>query len=371
MRFIYVLSFIIGIHHSTYGQLVDSLLNVVENLTTTEGENQGLVVLPAVFYSPESSLGFGVAGIYYFRPKGDSSIDSSPSNVQSVIIYTLENQILFTNPYNIFLDREKHWLKGEVGFYVYPYEYYGIGSDVNILDENAEFYNATYLRIESNYLRRINKNFYIGPTLFLDQYFKISTEANGNLISENVLGIDPSTVFGFGASFILDHRNNLFCPSQGFYLEGRVLRYEEKVIGDYPFTDLYIDVRKYFHPWNTVETGIQLYHQSIVGDPPFYNYALLGGSKRMRGYYKGAYRDNHQTVFQAEARTYLFKRVVFAAFGGVGSVTSNFGEYDKLLGSYGVGLRYEIKEAEHIRIRFDYARGNNTSGFYININEAF
>ena len=91
----------------------------------------------------------------------------------------------------------------------------------------------------------------------------------------------------------------------------------------------------------------------------------------MRGYYEGAYRDHHQTVLQTEMRHYLFKRVLVSAFGGVGSISENFGQYEKLLGSYGVGLRYEINSKEKIRIRVDYARGANTSGFYININEAF
>ncbi len=60
-----------------------------------------------------------------------------------------------------------------------------------------------------------------------------------------------------------------------------------------------------------------------------------------------------------------------AAFGGVGSVSENFGSYAKLLGSYGVGLRYEINQKEHIRIRLDGARGDHTDGFYINTSEAF
>ncbi|WP_421895568.1 BamA/TamA family outer membrane protein [Marinoscillum sp.] len=328
-------------------------------------KKKGFIVLPAVFYSPETSLGFGAASLTYFRSRKNP--DVRPSNIQNIFIYTLESQILFTNRYNVFLNNEQYWINGELGFYVYPYEYYGVGNDLN----EAEFYTADFLRVEINALRQAQKDFYLGPTLFYDHYFKISTDPNGALEGNDVLGNDPGVLMGFGASFILDKRNNVFCPYQGYYLEGRLLKYEKSLIGDYAFTDIFLDARKYFHVGERLETAFQFYQQSVLGDPPFYNYALMGGSKRMRGYYKGAYRDHHFTVAQTELRHYIFDKVVLSAFGGLGAVSDNFMQYEKLLGSYGVGLRYEINSVERIRIRLDYARGHLTDGFYININEAF
>lgn len=326
-----------------------------------------VVLLPAFFVSPETSLGFGVAAMYYFRPDKDSS--SRPSNFQSVFVYTLERQVLLLNSFDIFLKHEQYWLNGNINYYIYPYQYYGEG--ININTDVYDFYSANYLRIELNAMRKWNQNFYLGPTLFHDHYYKISIPEGGILETNNVTGIQPASLFGLGLSFRFDKRDNLFAPRKGYYLEGRALKYVDQIIGAYDFTDIYLDARKYYFLDDQWETGFNFYHQSILGNAPFYNLALLGNSRIMRGYYEGAYRDHHLTAIQTEIRHYLFDRVVFSAFGGLGSVTSEFMQFDKVLGSYGVGLRYEINAKEHIRIRLDYGRGYQSDGFYININEAF
>lgn len=353
--------------------LLTSFLTYAQPSDTTKGtdDNKNFIVLPALYYSPETSLGFGGAGIFYFREAGNEHVN--PSSIQSVFIYTLEGQIQFQNKYDFFIHNEDYWVNGELSYYIYPYEYYGVGS--SILEE-AVLYSANYLQLELNALKQVKPDFYLGPTLWLDHYFKIDIDSGSALDSKDVLGTDPSTLAGYGLSFILDKRNNVFSPYRGYYLEGRFLTFEDKLIGDFKFTDLYLDVRKYFHPFGKLETGLNFYHQTILGVPPFYNYALMGGSKLMRGYYKGAYRDSNQTVLQGEIRGYPFHggfldRIVLSVFGGVGAVSHDFMSFDKLLGSYGVGIRFELDAEEKLRVRFDYARGYKTDGFYININEAF
>jgi len=326
-----------------------------------------VVILPAVSSSPETSLGVGFAAIYYIRPKGDTV--SRPSYFENVFIYTLQNQFFFSNPYNIFLNKEKYWLNGEVGYYIYPYRYYGQGT--NISTKNYEDYSTNYLRLELNALRRLAERFYVGPTIFYDHYSKVKIKQGGELDTKNVLGIQAKDLLGFGLSFRYDRRDNMFAPRQGYYLEGRALFYQDKIVGAYNFADLYIDARKYFYIDHQWETGFQLYHKSIIGQAPFYNLALLGNSHIMRGYYQGAYRDKHMTAVQAEVRHYLFDRFVFSAFGGLGSVSNTFMNYTTILGSYGVGLRYEINKKERIRIRVDYGRGFHSQGLYISLKEAF
>lgn len=338
-----------------------------DTLSNEPEKTSGAIILPAIFFSPETSLGFGVAGMYYFRTSTDSL--ARPSNFQTILIYTLQKQVLITFPYNFFLKKDKWWVKGEWAYYVYPYNFYGIGAKVNL--DTYEPYTANYLHLETNALLQAYPDLFIGPTLLFDKYFKIDLEEGGSLQTNQTTGINAGNVFGAGFTVIYDKRNNLFAASGGHYLEARVLQYTNKFVGDYRFTDMYLDVRKYFAPFDKTELGLQFYHQSILGNPPFFNLAQMGGSSQMRGYYDGGYRDNHQTVLQTEIRRYILNRIVLSAFGGLGSVTKEIGKYEKILGSYGVGIRYEMNKNEKLRIRLDYARGANTSGFYININEAF
>lgn len=349
-----------------YSYSVDAQ-NTSDTRSTSAEKKAKFVVLPAVYFSPETSLGFGAVVMYYFRNGKDST--SRPSNVQNIFIYTLENQILCTNPYNIFFKREAYWLRGELDYFLYPYQFYGIGSTIDL--DNYEAYTANFMRLDASLLRKVEKDFYLGPSVFYDHYFDIDTKRGGVLETEKLPGSSPGNLFAYGVFVNLDKRNNVFSPFSGYYLEARLLNYEKKLLGNYHFLDVYMDARAYFQPADRWETAFQLYHQTIIHEPPFYNYAMLGGSARMRGYYRGAYRDQHQTNIQTEVRRYISKKIIASAFGGLGAVSSNFGEYNKLLGSYGVGLRYELDSKEHVRIRLDYAMGNKTSGIYININEAF
>lgn len=326
-----------------------------------------LVPLPVIYLAPETSLGLGALAMYYFRTGTDST--TRPSNVQNIFIYTLEHQIIVTNPYNIFLKGDDYWLRGEFDYYLFPYQYYGVGSAIHL--DHYESYTANYLRLDASMLRKHADDFYAGPSLFYDHYFNISTPEGGMLETGNVLGIQAKSLFGFGLFANYDKRNNIFSPFSGYYLETRLLKYEDGFLGNYNFTDIYLDARKYYQPAPKWETAFQFYQRSIINHPPFYNYALLGGSNRMRGYYQGAYRDQNMTIVQAEVRRYLTRKIIMSAFGGLGSVSRDFAAYDKILGSYGAGLRYELDNKEHVRIRLDYAFGNHTNGIYIDINEAF
>ncbi|MEP0367538.1 MAG: BamA/TamA family outer membrane protein [Cyclobacteriaceae bacterium] len=325
-----------------------------------------ILIFPVFFYTPETNFGLGMTSIFYFREQDADS--SKTSSIPSAFIYTFEDQIIISNPFDIFLKDGKYRLKGELGFFKYPYQFYGIGPDVSL--DKFENYSATFLRFNSLFLKKFNENSYTGPAISYDEYFDVSIEDGGLLDSNKPTGIETGRLIGVGAGLIVDHRDNQFSPSNGTYLESRYIRYIN-LIGDYGFHDFYVDGRKYFEVRNDMVLATQVFHQTVLGNAPFYNLALLGGSSKMRGYYRGAYRDNHFTCFQFDMRKYIFKRFLIAGFGGIGAVGSRADDYKNILPSAGIGLRYEIDPKERIRIRVDYAFGKNTSGFYININEAF
>lgn len=309
----------------------------------------------------------GLATMYYFRPKKDTLL--KPSSVQSFFIYTFKNQILFKNPFELFLKKNRYWINGELSYYIYPYQYYGQGISIDAEDFDA--YSTKYLKFELNALKEWKPKLYFGPSVFSDYYFEVNIPEGGKLESGQIYGINGGTVFGIGPTFILDHRDNIYAPHGGYFMEARALFYEKQFLGDYSFTDLTLDLRKYFYPGQSWETGIQFYHQTILGEAPFYNLAQLGDNQMMRGYYGGAYRDQNMTALQGEVRHRILGRVIGSAFAGMGSITSTPMEFEKMLGSYGIGLRYEINKKERVRIRIDYARGYKQDGIYIDINEAF
>ena len=334
--------------------------------TTATSTQQGLVLLPTIFSSPETGLGVGGAGLYYFDTGNKTG---NPSSWQFAAIYTFKNQLLLINPFQYFDAKDRYWASGEVSFFIFPFNYYGRGTDID-LDE-FETYESRYLRFRFQLLRQVREKTYLGPRYWLDHYFAIDTDPEGELQNGTILGSRPGTVSGLGLVGIIDQRNNVFSPSEGYYVEASAVRYSEALAGTFNFNTFNLDARKYFENNNGDEFALQFFHNSTVGNVPFNYLARLGGGRTSRGYYEGAYNDTHYTNLQAEYRHYLFPKIIGAAFVSGGTVYPNLGEIDTILPSAGFGFRYELKKKEQIRIRLDFAFGRDSFGFYLDFNEAF
>jgi len=108
------------------------------------------------------------------------------------------------------------------------------------------------------------------------------------------------------------------------------------------------------------------------GDVPLHRLALVGGSKKMRGYVKGRYRSKNFIFFQNEYRRSISKRIsgiAFINFGYFGDSLTQISSR-QLLKTYGFGLRYRLNE-DGVNVRIDFGRNNETTGFYLTFGEAF
>ena len=101
--------------------------------------------------------------------------------------------------------------------------------------------------------------------------------------------------------------------------------------------------------------------------------SLLGGTKRMRGYYEGRFRDQNAALIQSEVRFDIYRRLGGVVFGAVGILGDNKSMLrpDDPKAAYGAGLRFTINRRDHLNIRADYGFGQQSSGFYLTIGEAF
>ena len=97
----------------------------------------------------------------------------------------------------------------------------------------------------------------------------------------------------------------------------------------------------------------------------------LGGSRRMRGYYKGRYRDKNSAVLQVELRQKIYRRHGVAMWAAAGNVFPDFKRisFAHTLPEIGIGYRFEFKN--RINIRLDMGVGRNGTGINFNVNEAF
>jgi outer membrane protein assembly factor BamA len=338
---------------------------------TLEEKRNSLFGLPLVFFTPETNWRFGAAGIYTFRFKNEKT-ESRPSQFQLGFAYTLNKQILMYLPYQLYFKDLGYSIYGELGYYVYTYNFYGVGN--NHPDDFVETYGVTYPRIRLNALRQIKPGYFLGLRYWFEDFQITDLDSEGQLVQEDfVAGSKGGITSGAGIVFNYDTRDNYFSPSKGAFVEA-VIHNNSGLFGSaYNYTRFRVDASKYVRfKWKHV-AAVNLFTDWVSGDPPFNQMALLGGTKKMRGLYEGRLRDKNLMLVQAEYRAPLFWRfgmVAFINYGGVANELGNF-QLKHFESTYGAGLRIRINDKEKINVRIDAGFGKDGPGYYLTIGEAF
>lgn len=340
-----------------------------------------LLPLPLIYYTPETRLAYGVAPTFTFRFKrdmtalrADTGASVRPSQVTLGFAYTQNKQLLFYLPFQIFYDRDTYYFTGEAGYYKYSYYFFGVGER----EVSRELYAVNFPRIRVNAFRRIaasipNGKLYAGVRYQYEDYQVTSVEPDGLLATGTVPGGLGSRLAGAGLGLFYDSRNRIFFPTTGMVADLSFLHQNQFLGGNVRFDRYTADVSSY-HPLSKHAILALNYFVSFTsGIAPFNAMSLLGGTKRMRGYYEGRFRDQNAALVQSEVRFDIFRRLGGAVFGAVGIL----GDAESILrpndpkAAYGAGLRFTINRRDHLNIRADYGFGRQSSGFYLTIGEAF
>jgi len=351
----------------------NALLAQSDTTTTQPDTNSSLtyVVLPLVFSSPETSWGFGAATNVTFRFKGEP-VTSRRSQFQLGFAYTLNKQLLSYLPFQLFVKDEKYKLYGELGYYKFSYDFYGNGNKVPA--SNREIFNVNFPRVRLNALYGVNKKWFVGLRYWLDDYDIVKVVEGGLLdTDESINGREGGLLSGGGVVVNYDSRDHLFTPRSGMFAELVLFANQQAFGSKFNFQKIYLDL-SYFIPVAARHTlGVHLYSELTAGDPPFNQLSLLGGNKRLRGFYEGRFRDKNYLMTQAEYRLPLFWRFGATAFFSTGRVAPQVAQ---LFASgwhytYGGGLRIMLDTKARVNLRIDVAFGPDTSGFYLTFGEAF
>ena len=130
-------------------------LNAQDTIPTVKNDsvkNLTLNKFPVAFLLPGTGFGFGALGIATYRFKGEAR-ESRPSSSQLSVSYTTKNQILVFAPYELYWDDEKWRLVGELGFFKFSYNFFGVGIDSR--EEDLDVYDVNFPRFKFSALREI------------------------------------------------------------------------------------------------------------------------------------------------------------------------------------------------------------------------
>lgn len=335
----------------------------------TIGYNPRIVGIPVVFYSPETSLAFGAAGFFTFKfDKHDTLL--RPSDVNLGGAYTLEDQILSYASYDFWLKQNKYNFTGELGFYRYFYDFWGVGTD----PKQIERYSLTFPRIRFEGVRQVFPGFYAGIKYTYDDFEITDKEESGRLIQNIYTGSNGGRISGLGAILKYDTRDHIFYPTSGYKIQASYERFDRSLGSDFEYHLTWINAIRYFDLKKERVIATNIYGRFANGNIPFFHMSMIGGNSRMRGYYEGYHRDKQMLGWQVEYRTPVWWRLGLVAFAGNAVVSESIKslQIKNTNTTFGTGIRYRMDRERKINLRLDFAyTSDKTTGLYFTISEAF
>jgi hypothetical protein len=332
-------------------------------------KNFKITAFPVVFYLPETGIGFGGLGVATFRFK-DELPETRPSTIQLGLTYTTKGQFLFFAPFELYADEERWRFVGELGYYKYFYNFYGIGDDSN--QEDLETYDVTFPRFRLSVLREVMPNFSVGLGYEYDGFNNIKIAENGILEHSNIIGKEGGAISNVGVLAFYDTRNNIFTPSKGFFIQGSMFSSSKTMGSSFSYNKFEIDARYYqqLKGKHILATNLFIGNSSL--GTPFLSLNYLG-TKRTRGHDNRRFQDNAELSLALEYRFPVAGRFGGVLFGSSGTVSPNvesaFSSAYK--NTVGTGLRYIMNKKEGTRLRADYGLSKEGGNFYLTIKEAF
>lgn len=317
-------------------------------------------------YSKNTSLGLGLLASGLYRVDRTDST-TQPSNVSLFGNISISGFYAIGVTGNTIFTGNRQRVDFEAKFSSAPRSLWGRGYNAGAHNKESTYVEKQYI-VEGTYLHRVLPNTFVGGIL----HFEHTQGKKFTEISYLYGGKQHYTATGIGAIVQYDSRDFIPNPYRGVFVSFQEMLFAKglgntgKSLWRTTFTADY-----YRQVWKGGVIAADLYAEFNSEGTPWPMLARMGGSYRMRGYYQGRYTDNDQITAQVELRQRIWRRIGGVVWGGAGNVFNGLRRFDwaETLPNYGIGLRWELKK--RVNVRIDYGFGKNTSGFLLNINEAF
>ena len=336
---------------------------------TSDAGGVGLFGYPYAFYTPETELAFGLGGMFYFRTAKDTGLELS--NIVLSGYYTLNSQYSINLTPELYFGPTGDLFMGDFLFGKFLDKFYGFGSESPEISEPD--YMTNNINVYLYYQKNITQNVEVGISYDYLNVTISDKENNPYLLSDAVRGSEGGVSSGIGFGLAWDSRDYAYLSTRGWYYWFKATYYSRALSGDWDFNEYVLDLREFYKIAKGHMVAFQGFGKVTRGYPPFYEVPRLGGGTTMRGYYEGRYRDMIYLTGQMEYKMVLFWRIGAVLFAGLGDVSPEFSSFKwtNVKYSYGFGLRYVFDFDERLTVRADFGFGQNTSGVYFSMQEAF
>ena len=335
---------------------------------STDGRKR-IQPLPALGSSPETGFQFGATVLAVIdRPALDHA---RPASLIATALRSTKSQTRISMEGEHWTRHNARRVNALLAWQKFPLPYYGIGDTARA--GNKEIFTPRGVEALVGVQQRVRGAWYAtGGIRVVDQ--SITPDTIGVIRQRTLTGSEGGRLVELSVGGLVDSRDNLFAPRQGTFAQLTYTRNDDVLGSPFQYDRVRIDARHYRTLTGTHVVAAQMLILGVTDDTPFDQLALVGGGDMFRGYARGRYRDRRLAAAQIEYRSPLARRVGIVAFGGAGSIASDWSALRgaRLLPTYGAGVRVQIDPQQRTAVRVDYGRGRDrSSGLYIGFNQAF
>jgi hypothetical protein len=329
---------------------------------------EDLVIAPIPGRSPTFGWTLAIGGGYFMETSGPDS-DSPPSALGGFSWFAENGSYAYGGGVNLHLSDDRFRVKMGAAYADLRYRYYGIG-DANDLGISIDILQSGPTFFASGSWRAWKK-LYLGLG-----FLSGDVDTSARLEIEEPVGfLDPALnldVAGIMLPIEWDSRDHEQFPSSGWLVTGRSVLYRKDAGSDFDAETFMLAANSYYSVRGRDVIALRAYARTASGDAPFFLLSTFGGSKDLRGYPSGRYRDRMMYALQGEYRWQINEKWIATGFAGFGEVAKSAKEFgDDFLPAAGIGARFVISQKHRVSLSVDYAFGKDGSEFYIGVGEAF
>lgn len=331
-----------------------------------EGKHRSWFAFPAVFWLPETRLGFAGSGGVHYRLHGAEQA----SNAFLVVGYTTKGQGSVDLSSDVQLPGGT-LLTGRARAVDYGDAFYGIGPSTTLAEREEMTRRFVSLAAAAD-LPLLHRRLRGGPRL--DARAEEITDATpgGRIATGAVERASGFSAVGLGLGLTWDSRDRPLWPGRGAFAQASYLYYPAAIGRNDGFGRGSVEGRIFLPLGEERVLGLAAFLEDSHGETPFSVLPKLGSTRYLRGIREGRFRDQLAWAAQAELRVPLASRLfatAFAAFGDVGPDLAAL-RADDLKVAGGAGLRVRLSD-EGANLRFDVAVGDAGPEVYLLLLEAF
>lgn len=334
-------------------------------------ERKGFLPIPIVITEPAVGTGGGVALMFLRNSMAESAQKARESGLAvSPDIWVVGAAATENGTKGAFVGGMKSFgdgrfkYRGGVGKADVNLAYYGTAGGTTGIDYSLDGWMSS-----QQVLARLGKsNNWLGARwIYMNLGNKLDISGNPRI------PLQPHEVTrkasGLGLTLEHDSRDNIFTPSSGWTGALDAMFYDPDIGSATRFQSYRGHVFGYWPVRRDVVLAGRLDGRAARGQVPFYMQPFID----MRGIPAARYQDRNTAVIETEVRWNFTPRWAAVGFIGAGRAWGSSGSFDDASSavSKGVGVRYLLARKLGLWVGLDYARGPESSTYYIQVGSAW